>query len=114
MIRHLLNQHQRRDKGLGGPAAGPEAAEHAVRSFEDVGYRVWIEASNWALEPAERELQRHLIDGWAEAAIELAGDGASDIARWRARRIGHVDAGRSCIAVGHFDVAACPPHLSGL
>ena len=106
MIRHLLNRHQKTDKGLGGSAAGPDAAGCAARCFEDVGYRVRTEPSDWALGSAEHELQRRLIEGWAKAAAELASDNASEIARWRARRIGHVDAGRSHISVGHLDVAA--------
>ena len=106
MIRHLLNRHQKTDKGLGGSAAGPDAAGCAARCFADTGYRVWTEPSDWTLGSAEQELQRRLIDGWARAATELASDDASGIARWRARRIAHVDAGRSHIVVGHFDVAA--------
>ena len=106
MIRDLLNRHQKTDKGLGGSAAGPDAAACAARCFADIGYRVWTEPSDWLLGSAERELQRRLIDGWAKAAMELAFDNASEIARWRARRIGHVDAGQSHIVVGHCDVAA--------
>ena len=106
MIRELLNRHQKTDKGLGGSAAGPDAASCAARCFADTGYRVWTEPSDWILGSPEHKLQRRLIDGWARAATELAPDNASGIARWRARRIGHVDAGRSRIVVGHFDVAA--------
>lgn len=108
MVRDLLNRHQRRDKGLGGEAAGPDAAECAARCFADRGYRVWTEPSDWMLGPSEGELQRRLIDGWAEAGAELVPDAASDIAAWRARRVHHVDAGRSHIVVGHVDLAACP------
>lgn len=106
MIRELLNRHQKTDKGLGGSAAGPDAASCAARCFADSDYRVWTEPSDWTLGSPEHELQRRLIDGWARAATELAPDNASGIAQWRARRIGHVDAGRSRIVVGHFDVAA--------
>ena len=106
MIRHLLNRHQRTDKGLGGSAAGPDAAGCAARCFADAGYRVWSEPSDWKLGASERELQRELVDGWARAATELVPDEASGIAQWRARRIAHVDAGRSQIFVGHVDVAA--------
>jgi len=106
MIRDLLNRHQKTDKGLGGSAAGPDAAAWAARCFADTGYRVWTEPSDWILGAPEQKLQRRLIDGWAGAATELASDNASGIAQWRARRIGHVDASRSRIVVGHFDVAA--------
>jgi hypothetical protein len=108
MVRDLLNRHQKTDKGLGGPAAGPEAGASAVRSFEDVGYRVRTEPSDWTLASAERELQRRLIEGWAGAARDMHAD-ASTIARWRDRRMAHVDAGRSRIVVGHVDLAALPP-----
>ena len=106
MVRHLLNTHQKRDKGLGGPAAGPDAAGLAARCFADAGYRVWSEASDWKLGVSERELQRELVDGWARVATELVPDETSGIADWRARRIAHIDAGRSQIVVGHLDVAA--------
>jgi hypothetical protein len=107
MVRDLLNRHQTRDKGLGGPAVGPDATECARRSFEALGYRVRTEPSDWTLGPAERELQRRLIGGWAEAAIEMHAD-ATTVARWRDRRIQHLDAGRSRIVVGHSDLAAVP------
>lgn len=106
MICDLLNRHQKTDKGLGGSAAGPDAAACAARCFADTGYRVWTEPSDWTLGSAEQALQRRLIEEWAKAATELASDNASGIARWRARRIDHVNAGRSHIVVGHFDVAA--------
>jgi hypothetical protein len=106
MIRELFNRHQKTDKGLGGSAAGPDAAACAARCFAETGYRVWTEPSDWILGSPEHKLQRRLIDGWAGAAMELVSDNAPGIARWRARRIGHVDAGRSRIVVGHFDVAA--------
>ncbi len=109
LVRHLLNRHQKTDKGLGGRAAGPDAAECVARCFADTGYRVWVEPSDWILGPAESEIQRLLVHGWAAAAVEVAPDAAFTIARWRARRIAHVDAGRSQIVVGHSAVAACPP-----
>ncbi|RPI54681.1 MAG: class I SAM-dependent methyltransferase [Acidobacteria bacterium] len=109
MIRHLLNRHQMSDKGLGGLAAGPDAARIAARCFEDAGYRVWTAPSDWRLGSDRPEMQRCLIDGWATAATELVPDEAAGIAGWRDRRIGHVDAGRSQIVVGHLDVAAHPP-----
>ena len=108
VIRDLLNRHQNRDKGLGGPAAGPEAAELAVRCFTDAGYRVRTEPSDWSLGPAEHALQRGLIEGWADAAIEM-GLAPATVAGWCDRRIAHVDAGRSRIVVGHVDIAAVAP-----
>ena len=108
-VRDLLNRHQKRDKGLGGPAAGPDAGAVAEQCFVQDGYRVRREPSDWVLGPADRDVQRLLIDGWADAATEMAPDRAPAIARWRARRLAHVDAGRSRVVVGHDDLAAWPP-----
>lgn len=112
-VRDLMNRHQKTDKGFGGRAAGPDAGACAERCFVEVGYRVRREPSDWALGPAEGDVQRLLIEGWAEAATEMAPDRASTIARWRARRLAHVAAGRSRVVVGHDDLAAWPPGEQG-
>jgi hypothetical protein len=109
LVRDLMNQHQKSDKGLGGPAAGPDAAACAERCFAEAGYLVQRAPSDWTLEPTEAEMQRMLIDGWAHAATEMAPDHASTIARWHVRRLAHVDAGRSRLSVDHDDLAATLP-----
>lgn len=104
-IRTLVNQHQHTDKGI-GTAAGPDATSIARQCLEAVGYEVHEDRADWALTPGHAQLQRTLIDGWAEAAA------ASDPARtpaidsWRDRRLEHLAAGRSTIVVGHRDLAA--------
>jgi hypothetical protein len=108
MVRDLMNRHQKRDKGLGGPAAGPDAAACAARCFMDAGYSVRREPSDWMLDATDTDIQGLLIDGWAEAAAEMAPERATSIEDWRARRIAHVAAGRSRIVVGHDDLAAWP------
>jgi hypothetical protein len=112
-IRDLVNLHQRTDKGF-GPALGPEATTAARACFTRAGYEVQVEASDWVLEDEHAELQRQLIRGWADAAREIARDHAPAIEHWRDRRLGHVDAGRSRIIVGHTDLVASPltPTLS--
>jgi hypothetical protein len=108
VIREMLNRHQKTDKGF-GPAAGPEAAEGAARAFVGVGYQVRREESNWELPPRESDLQRHLIEGWAGAALEVAPEQSAMIRDWLDRRLAHVAARRSHIVVCHEDVAAWPP-----
>ena len=49
IIRDLMNRHQKTDKGLGGPAAGPDAVDCAERSFAAAGYQVRRDASDWDL-----------------------------------------------------------------
>lgn len=105
-ILDLFNQHQHRDKGLGGPAAGPDAVAAAVRAFTDAGYHVDTEETDWRLDPSDGPLQRELIEGWAYAATETDPTAADTIADWRARRIAHVERGHSQIVVGHEDIAA--------
>lgn len=104
----LFNQHQGRDKGLGGPAAGPGATDAARAAFEAAGFTVRTEPSDWAIDGDAREMQRYLIDGWASAAREVRPDEAARIAAWTARRLAQVDAGQSRLAVGHFDMLATP------
>jgi hypothetical protein len=119
VIRDLVNRHQRRDKGF-GPALGPAAAGVAERCFADLGYHVEREASPWVLSPDVQsgimaadgrasELQRQLIEGWAEAASDVAPEELPSIDRWRTGRLAHVTAHRSRLTVGHADVAAWLP-----
>ena len=105
LVRALVNRHQRTDKGF-GPALGPEAVGHTVVMLEELGYDVAREQSDWRLADDDRELQRQLIVGWADAATEMSASDAKSIANWRARRLAHVVAGRSTIRVGHEDLAA--------
>jgi len=108
VIRDLMNRHQRaNDKGF-GRAAGPDAVEAAARSFSALGFRVLRAASDWVLPTEARELQRQLVDGWAEAASEIAPGEAVMIQEWHRRRRAHIDAGRSRIIVCHEDLAAFP------
>jgi hypothetical protein len=108
-IRDLMNRHQRtNDKGF-GLAAGPDAVDCAERSFAAAGYQVRREASDWMLLPEQDELQRQLIEGWAQAAEEMAPGQASMIHNWLARRLAHIEERRSRVLVGHEDLAAWLP-----
>lgn len=108
MVRNLLNHHQGRDKGLGGPAEGPDAAASAIRAFTEAGYRVESERSDWSLGIEQHAMQQQLIEGWAEAALEMPDVDGRLIRSWLARRLAHLTANRSHITVGHVDVAAVP------
>jgi hypothetical protein len=108
-VRDLLNSHQRQnDKGF-GRAAGPDAPDAAERAYAGVGYVVRRARSNWRLRESDDALQRPLVHGWADAAVELAPDRSALIAEWLARRLRHIDEGRSQIVVGHEDLAAWLP-----
>jgi hypothetical protein len=105
-VLRLFNEHQRTDKGLGGPAAGPEASDAAERAFTAQGYRVERAASDWRIGPGDRHFQRVLMEGWVSAAVEIAPEDSDAILRWLDRRLAHLDAGRSRLVVHHDDVAA--------
>jgi hypothetical protein len=47
-----------------------------------------------------------LIQGWAQAATEMAPARRGAIDDWLQRRLAHVDAGRSRIVVNHVDLVA--------
>jgi hypothetical protein len=98
-----VNEHQRRDKGF-GPALGPDATGCAERCFRERGYQVTRDRSDWQLTPKDAELQRQLIDGWAQAAIELKSSDSVVVEGWRRRRHAHIDTQHSHIVVGHEDL----------
>jgi SAM-dependent methyltransferase len=103
----LLNRHQRTDKGFGA-ALGPEAARAARATFERLGYRVSERASDWRVGPRDIELQRALIDGWGNAAAEIAPERHAEVVDWARRRHAHVAQARSAIVVGHVDLLCLP------
>ncbi len=108
LARDLLNAHQHRDKGLGGPATGPDAPAAAARAFAGVGYEVYEGASDWRIGPDERAFQGQLIDGLAQAGREQSPDLTATLDAWRSRRHAHLEAGRSRVRVGHRDLMAWP------
>jgi hypothetical protein len=108
LAQDLLNAHQLRDKGLGGPAAGPAAPARAAHWFRQAGFEVREATTNWDVDASAAAFQRELIDGLASAAVEQQPDCAARIAAWKARRLQHLAAGRSRVRVGHLDLAAWP------
>ena len=106
LVRHLMNVHQKTDKGLGGPAEGPDAWSVAEQVFREVGYRVECAPSDWSIGPSEQTFQRMLIEGWARAAREIMPRKSDAIADWLRRRLAHLAAGRSRIVVNHVDMVA--------
>ena len=106
-VRELFNVHQLRDKGF-GLALGPTAGRVAERLFTDAGYCTRFSASDWHVGPGEHALQFALLDGWYDAAREIAPHRSSALQDWRARRGAHVDSGRSKLTVGHVDLIGYP------
>jgi hypothetical protein len=102
-VRALVNCHQRTDKGF-GPALGPDAPGRAEALLEHAGYDVRRANSDWILGSDRMQLQRELVAGWAAAAIEVSTTDADRIREWERRRLAHLSAGTSRLAVGHQDI----------
>ena len=106
-LRELVNQHQRWDKGF-GLALGPTASGSAATLLGEHGYRVETACSDWCIGPEHAALQYALLDGWFEAASEIAPTRTAMLHSWRARRRAHVELGRSTLRVGHVDMVGRP------
>jgi len=107
LIRGLVNRHQMTAKGF-GRALGPEATEAARQRFAAAGYETVVAASDWHLTSADRALQQPLLEGWAQAAGEMAARDTERIAAWLRRRLEQLEAGTSELTVGHQDLAGWP------
>jgi hypothetical protein len=98
-----FNRHQLGDKGF-GPALGPGAARAAEAAFTRLGYNVETAPSDWLIDARAHEIQRALLDGWRDTALQLHAVASDELAAWHERRLAHVAAGRSTLRVGHVDV----------
>lgn len=102
-VRQLVNRHQLRDKGF-GIALGPAAARTATRILTEHGYRVQSAPSEWRAGPQRLELQLALVEGWFQAACDMAPNRISGLRDWKRRRCAHIEQGRSLLLVGHMDL----------
>jgi SAM-dependent methyltransferase len=100
----LFNRHQHGDKGF-GPALGPDAALAAEGAFRRHGYTVSSASSDWRIDVDAAAMQHALLDGWVDAAAEIAPEQRTTLAAWHERRRALVVAGRSTLSVGHIDLA---------
>lgn len=110
-LRERVNRHQRTDKGF-GLALGPLAAPKLKAALERLGYRVEMRSSPWLLEPAHVALQMALLEGWVEAARQIAPEAAGELNDWSLRRRRMIERGDSRLRVGHWDLWAEPKPLA--
>ncbi len=104
MIR-AFNAHQRTEKGLGGPAAGPGAHGHLARALAARGYRVDEDDTPWRLVAGrDGALIDAVLRGWADAVAGSAGVTPAMAADWLGARLGATAA----LAIGHRDLYARP------
>ncbi|MGH8463370.1 MAG: hypothetical protein ACRER5_04425, partial [Pseudomonas sp.] len=121
-----FNQDQRRDKGLGGPALGPQAVTFLAPLLESEGFHVEVAESPWRLDGQQSPLVQELVRGIAAAvsgslaAADTADEPAENLtealtaaalADWRVFREQHADSG-TCY-IGHLDLLATPSTSAG-
>ncbi len=99
-MREWTNRHQRTDKGF-GLALGPDAVAMLATLLQQQGYRVKIRPSPWRLNSEQAAMQTALLDGWIEAALEIAPEAAGELAFWLKQRRHWIECGQSRLQVGH-------------
>lgn len=100
-----FNRHQRLDKGLGGPAAGPDATAILARSLDAAGYRVVQADSPWRLTAGrDSRLMEETLRGWAMAVAEAGYIDHRHADAWLTARLART----ASMAVGHVDLFASP------
>lgn len=104
-VREQVNRHQRTDKGF-GPALGPDATGALTVRLRELGYEVMTRPSPWRLGPEQWAMQMALLEGWVNAARQIAPEAKHDWADWLARRRGWIKQGASRLRVGHEDLFA--------
>ena len=102
-LRELVNRHQCTEKGF-GPALGPASASAVEQLFRGLGYRVQLQPSDWHIGARQASLQKMLVHGWLDAAVEMAPEEARQLQAWGRRRGMQIENTGLQISVGHVDV----------
>jgi hypothetical protein len=106
-VKGLFDAHQATDKGF-GPALGPAAVTALCCRLQPLDGRLLVAPSDWRLGYEDRAIQAALLEGYVQAAGDLAPDQSDEIADWATQRRTHLDAGRSSHQVGHQDLLWLP------
>ena len=106
-ILKAFNTHQKTDKGFGA-ALGPEAADEAIRLFQEAGYIVATDPSDWVGNSDHKTFQKMLLEGWFGAACEINPASANTFKIWLDERFRLIDEENATLFVGHKDIFAVP------
>ena len=109
LVRQGFRRDQRRDKGFGGRALGPEATGALTKAFRAQGFRTATAASPWHIPAQTPAMADALAEGHAQAARAALPSAAQRIRAWAEAR--HAQAKRAKLAarIGHRDFLALPP-----
>ncbi|MBS7811090.1 class I SAM-dependent methyltransferase [Roseococcus pinisoli] len=100
---------QRRDKGFGGIALGPDAPAVIARVFAAQGYEVRRAPSPWIVPRQARDMAHELALGHAEAALRHEKRSTAQIRDWADIRAAQADDGRLAVRIEHQDLLCLPP-----
>lgn len=100
-----FNRHQRLDKGLSGPAAGPDGTAVLAEALQAKGYRLTRASSPWRLDGRrDAAMIAAVLEGWAAAVMEAGFVSAGTVCDWRETHLERADS----LTVGHCDLFAIP------
>ncbi|TPG59573.1 class I SAM-dependent methyltransferase [Roseomonas nepalensis] len=103
-----FRRDQRRDKGFGGPALGPDAVRAMAAAFRAEGFEVATAPSPWRIGAAETRMLTDLASGHASAALQNTPRGRATVQGWATVRTAQARRGRLRALVGHADLLALP------
>ncbi|WP_458097012.1 class I SAM-dependent methyltransferase [Roseomonas sp. WA12] len=104
-----FRRDQIRDKGLGGPALGPDATRFMASTFRSEGFEVATAPSPWRIGAEQTRMLSDLTRGHAGAAMRQMPRAAPAVRTWSAVRLAQARRGRLRAVVGHSDLLALPP-----
>jgi SAM-dependent methyltransferase len=109
LVMRGFRRDQRRDKGFGGVALGPEAPRAIAEAFAGRGFSVHRGPSDWIVDRRSRLFAQEIATGHGAAAFAWERRGAAAIEDWIEARRAQAADGLLSVRIGHQDVLALPP-----
>jgi len=95
-----FSRHQQQDKGF-GQALGPESSHYLAQALLEHGFNVQTDKSPWCVESLPSAFHDMLIQGIANAGVELGALSREEMTQW----LGSRAVAQECI-IGHDDLYA--------
>jgi hypothetical protein len=107
-VRGWIEAHQATDKGF-GPGLGRHAPPLLAELLARHGFDVFTAESDWNIGPADTAMHGALLEGYRNAALEIAPPDRTDaIEGWAQRRLEEAAKGQLTAIIGHVDIFARP------
>lgn len=99
-VTDAFSRHQQQDKGF-GQALGPESSRYLAQALLEHGFNVQTDKSPWCVESLPSAFHDMLIQGIANAGVELGALSREEMTQW----LGSRAVAQECI-IGHDDLYA--------